>query len=553
MGTVDETARPPDPTNRQLEGGIERNPATAGASHPPSPAPPASDLSPRRQHPALIFLGTIRQLRGLALPLVILLVSGGGRSEGPFLALGGLLAIGGLVSQAVAWWEFRYEVTGGELRVVSGILSKRERLVPLERIQAVDLDETPLQRLFGVVGLRIETAAGGSAGSDVSLLALSKGEAERLRARISLTRPTSRSTDGSSGTPATLADRTPGVTSAADAGVHLIRRIGTGELLVAGATSGRVGPALAVLSFAFQLVDDVLPETFWERIALGAPGWTLRGLITTVLVVAIGAWLLAIGSTALTFGGFELRRDGDNLLVAYGLLDRRRRTIPVARIQAVAVSEGLLRRPFGLAAVRFESAGYGKDTAESGVLFPLLRRSEVPALLEAACPTFATSLDPSVLTPLPARAAGRYALAGVWPLLGLAGVGVILAAGLPMLRWWWGLLPLAVTPLAAASGLIGFRATGWTVDAQERLVVRGGGIERVTAIVPRRRIQRRAVNQDFLQRRAALASFAAAVASGGAGGRLRVEHLDAADADRLLFSLAVSRTTATSTKRVVAD
>lgn len=550
---TDETTRLSEQTDPKSDGDVGPNPAPAGAKDPPSPVDPAFDLSPRRQHPALIFLGTIRQLRGFALPLIVLLVTGRGRNEAPLLAIGGILAVVGLVAQTLVWWGFRYEVTRGELRVVSGILSKRERFVPLERIQAVDVDETPLQRLFGIVGLRVETAAGGSAGSDVSLQALSKSEAEHLRARLSLTRPTTRPTDGRPGTPPAPAGGTLDTGATAGASGLLIRRTGTGELLVAGATSGRIGPALAVFSFAFQLVDDVVPESFWDRIAMGAPGWSLRGLITFALVVAVGAWLLAIASTALTFGGFELRRDGDRLLVAYGLLDRRRRTIPVARIQAVAVSEGLLRRPFGLAAVRFESAGYGKDTAESGVLFPLLRRSEVPALLEAACPAFATSLDPSVLNALPRRAAPRYALAGVWPVLGLTGVAVAIATALPVLRWWWGLLPLAATPLAAASGLMGYRAAGWTLDAQERFVVCGGGLERVTSIVPRHRLQRRSVDQSFLQLRAALASFATAVASGGAGGRLRIEHLDAAVANRLLFTLAGSRPAATSPTSVVAD
>ena len=551
---ADETTRSPEhpgPPNDGPDGGHRPFPSDAGV--PSSLTDPVGDVALRRQHPALIFLGAIRQVRGLAVPLVILLFTGGGRGEAPFLVIGGILAVVGLVVQGLAWWQFRYEVTGGELRVFSGLLSKRERFVPLERIQAVDLSETPLQRLFGVVGLRIETAAGGSTGSDVALEALSKGEAERLRARLAHARQVSIPTDGQPLVPAGEIGPTPVPRTGTVTTGHLLRRIGTAELLVAGATSGRVGPALAVFSFAFQLVDDVLPESFWERIAMGAPGWTLRGLITIVLVVAVGAWLLAIGSTALTFGGFELRRDGDRLLVAYGLLDRRRRTIPVARIQAVGISEGLLRRPFGLAAVRFESAGYGKDTAESGVLFPLLRRSEVPALLEAACPAFATSLDPSVLQPLPSRAAPRYVLAGVWSLVGLTGVALAIAAALPALRWWWGLLPLAATPLGALTGLMGYRAAGWTIDMEERLVIRGGGVDRVTSIVPRRRLQRRSVEQGLLQRRAGLASFAASVASGGAGGRLRIEHLDADVADRLLFALVRKSPTDTPAEQAAAD
>ena len=495
-----------------------------------------------RQHPAWILLSALRQLRGLALPFAVLLISGGRREEEWILVVSGLLTAIGVIVRTVAWWQFRYEVAEGELRVRSGLLARRERFVPLERIQAVDVSEAPLQRLFGVVGVRIETAAGGSADADVRLEAVSRAEAERLRDRLAVARrtgglPTPGATDASSAGPVLASHRPRTI----DGEGQLIRKLTAGELLTVGATSGRIGPALAVLSFAFQVVDDLVPDEFWERIAMNPPGWSLRGLITITVVVGLGAWLLAIASTVLTFGGFELRREGDRLLVAHGLLERRRRSIPLARVQAVAISEGLLRQPFGLAAVRFESAGYGKDTAESGILFPLLRRAEVPALLAATCPSFAAPLDPPDLAGPPRRARRRYVLAGIWPLLGLTAVAVGVAAVAPWLGWRWGLVPLALAPLAALHGQRRFRDAGWAIAPPELLVVRAGGLERVTTIIPRRRLQRRSLSQDVLQRRARLASFEAAVASGGAGGRVRLDHLDEAAAFDLLDRLGTGR------------
>jgi putative membrane protein len=294
-----------------------------------------------------------------------------------------------------------------------------------------------------------------------------------------------------------------------------------------------------VLGFAAQLADDVLPEAMWERIVTSLPGVTVLGLLTVAGVVAVFAWLLAIASTALTFGGFELRRDGDRLLVSHGLLERRRRSIPGARIQAITVGEGLLRQPFGLAALRFESAGYGTDTPESGVLFPLLRRAEVPALLAAAVPAYAAPLDPAALAPPPPRARRRYVLPPMVSPLLLAAAGAAVAAAVPWLRWWWGLAPLALAPIAALHGWLRFRDTGWRLVDGGLFVARTGGIERVTTIVARRRLQRRSVAQDPFQRRADLASFDVAVASGGAGGRVRLDHLDAGVAAGLLDALGV--------------
>jgi len=490
------------------------------------------DVPPRRQHPAWIVLSVVRSLRAFALPLVILLFTGGREGEAWFLAVGGGLAAVGVASRALAWWQFRYEVTGGELRVRSGVLARQERFVPLERIQAVDVGETPLQRVFGVVGLKIETAAGGAAGSDVTLEALTRADADALRARLGAGR---RGVAAASGA---VAQPEAAVTGLRADGGELLRRLSMGELVAAGATSGRIGPALAVISFGFQLVDDVVPDWFWERVAMEGPGLSLRGIVTAAAIIATAAWLLAVGSTVLTYGGFELRRDGDRLQVSYGLLDRRRSTIPSGRVQAVTVAEGLLRQPFGRATVRVESAGYGKDTAESGILFPFLRRAEVSELLRRAGLDFAVPLDATPLAPLPDRARRRYAVQrGALSLVWLAGVLVAVAAVVPRAPWWWGLAPLALVPFAALYGVLCFRDSGWALDEAGRFVVRGRAVARVTTITAPRRLQRREVVRGPLQRRAHLATLRAAVASGGGGGHFALVHLDEGEAFGLLGRL----------------
>ena len=497
-----------------------------------------NSLGPKRLHPTWIVLGLIRTVRAFALPLVIFLVSGRGGEQGYFFLIAGGIALAGAGVRAAMWWMLRYEIAGGELRVRSGVIARQERSVPLERIQAVDSSESVLQRMLGVVQIRIETAAGGGRGSDVTLEALSRADAATLRDRLGAARRVAN--------PMALPDEGPPVGSAAvvplaspnlDRAGALIRAITPGELLAAGATSGRVGPALAILFAAYQVADDVLPNRIWETLAMSAPGLTVRGLLLTAGIVGVGAWLLAMVSTVLTFGGFELRREGDRLHLSSGLLDRRRSTIPIGRVQAVTISEGMLRQPFGWASVRIESAGYGKDTAESGVLFPLIRCSEIPALLRQVVPDFAAAIDRERLQALPTRARQRYAMAEVWPLLVLTLVLSAVAAATDWFGWRWGVLPLVGVPLAALYGLIAFRDTGWTIDGDDRLIVRSRQVARFTTITPRRRLQRRSVDQNPLQRRARLATFRAAVASGGGGGQIEIKHVDELEAVDLLGRL----------------
>ncbi len=487
----------------------------------------------RRLHPAWIVLRAIHSLRAFAIPIVVLLVSRGQNGDRGFLAVGGGLALLGIASRTLEWWRFRYELSAGELRVYSGLLARQERFVPVERIQSVDVTESPLQRLFRVVGVRIETAAGGSS-ADVVLGAVTRTEAESLRRRLGDGRPLTAGESPAAAGPGT-------VVSTGDGMGRLIRRLSFRDLLIAGATSGRVGPALAVVSFGFQLFDDIVPDSWWRRFAMHTPAWTVRGALSLLVVVAVGAWLLAVASTILTYGGFELRRDGDRLLIRYGLLDRRRSSIPLSRIQAVTMTEGLLRQPFRLAAVRVESAGYGKGAAESGILFPLLPRSAVPDLLAAACPAYAVPLHELRLHQPPSRARQRYILGGVWRWLGLAFVATGVAALLPSVEWRWGLVALAAVPFAALLGWLRFHDSGWIIDAADRLVVRGRQMARETTVASRQRLQLRAIEQNPFQRRARLATFRAATASRGPGGRVELLHLDETVAMDLLDRLGPPR------------
>ena len=472
--------------------------------------------APRRLHPAAMLIGALKTIRrslsAFVFPGVAFLVSQGFSVRTIVLVFFGAL----LVAVVAALWGFlswratTYEVTGGAFRLRQGVLQKNERTIPLGHVQSVDTVQGVIQRLFGVVEVRIETAGGGSAEPDAALSALSRADAGILRREV----------EGFGMEPVT--DET---------GPAILRRLSTRELLIAGATSGQIGVALSLLAVFSQLFDDVFSETFARHLVESLAPRSLGAVLLLLLVFALVSWLLAIGGTVLSHAGFTLSRDGDFLYIKRGLLERREATIPLARIQAVRVVEGVLRQPFGLASLRVESAGYGEDAGVSTFLFPLLPRHEVQALLRDAVPEFA--VEPP-LNRLPRRALRRYILRACAPALVLAAAGTLisfLAFGTAL-----GLLAIFVLPLFALYGWLRFEDAGWMLEA-DRLVVRSRGLARTTAIAPRRRLQSRSVSQSPFQRRIRLATFGTEVASGSGGTALEVTDLDAGSAEALAWNL----------------
>ncbi len=481
--------------------------------------PPAPGL--RRLHPAAMLLEAIKMVRrgvsAIVIPGIAFLASQGFSTTTMALLLLGLVVVAVLAAVwgFLSWRATTYEVSGGAFRLRRGVLQKSERTIPLDHVQSVDTVQGVIQRLFGVVEVRVETAGGGASEPDAALSAVSREAADGLRREL----------EGGAGTP---------VETDEAAGPTVLRSLGTRELLIAGATSGQIGVALSVIAVASQLFDDVLSETLTRRLIEVAAPRSVTAVLVLVFAVGLFAWLLAIAGTVLAHAGFTLSRDGDFLYVRRGLLERREATIPLSRIQAIRIVEGSLRQPFGLATLRVESAGYGEEAGVSTVLFPLLPRSEVEEFLRHAAPEFAGL---PTLRPIPARAFRRYVFRAVVPALPLV---VALASALyfvaqaPLVL---ASLPLLLVVPAAAYGWLCYRAAGWAFE-DDRLVVRFRRFSRTTAVATRRRLQSREVVRSPFQRRVRLATFRAQVASGGGGSVLAVTDLEAASAESLVGDLS---------------
>jgi putative membrane protein len=284
------------------------------------------------------------------------------------------------------------------------------------------------------------------------------------------------------------------------------------------------------------------------------------GIALVVGALAAAALLISFLGAIVAFSGFTLVRDGDRLRIRRGLLARRAASVPLSRVHAVNLVEGVLRRPFGLVSVSMETAGYRKEAAAAQTLLPLVRMRDAQALLAEFVPWTAEGPagprpGPAEPTPGPAasspgsaerkpgaagpdrprardlhrppdRARRRYALP---PAVAGALLGTALAVPLPAV---WPAVP-ALALLGATDGLLRFRSAGWSEDGA-RLVVRGRAIARRTLIARTDRLQEHGLRASPLQRRAALADFVAAVGSGRRG---RIRHLDVSVAKALFERL----------------
>jgi putative membrane protein len=460
----------------------------------------------RRLHPAGILVYALATLREAAIPLLaVFLVGGlgGGFDERALLRGVGFAAAGAVFAAAAGylrWHTTTWWVSEEGIHRRSGLVSIKETDVPLGRIQSLDVEQGPLQRAFAVHSLHVQTGGGGAKG-EIVLEALARADVERLRELAAARR-------------SPVAAPEPG----------LERRLGRRGLLVAALTAGQLGVLLPVLAAAGQLGQSLFDEQRGSEAIGLLPDAASEWALAAAVLLAV-AWLLSMLGSIVAFAGFRVSREGDRLRIRRGLLARREATVPVVRVRAVEVVEGLLRRPLGLAALRMEVIGHAEEAAPAKTLFPLLALRDVRAFLDELLPELADDLDR--LEPPPRRARRRYLLP---PLVLAALVGAPLWAFAGAGPW-----PLAVALAAAAGyGAAQFRAAGWRLE-DGRLATRALRVARITVLAPAARRESHSIGQTPLQRRGDLADLEVAF---GKQTSARVRHLDAATAAALWERIA---------------
>ncbi|MEU1706013.1 PH domain-containing protein [Streptomyces sp. NPDC005706] len=300
----------------------------------------------------------------------------------------------------LSWWFTHFAVTGGELRIRTGLLFRRTAHIRLERIQAVDVTRPLLARVAGVAKLRIDVV--GAAKKD-ELAFLGEREARALRAEL-LAR-------AAGFAPATA--REVGEAPAREL-LRVPPRALVLSLLLTGATWGSLAAALVVpplLWFATHSVWTVLATALP---LLGAAGASSAGRFVTEYDWSVG-------------------ESPDGLRIDRGLLDRAHETVPPGRVQTVRIVEPLLWRRLGWVRVELDVAG-----SDNSVLVPVAPRAVAESVIARVLP--------GVTVPAaPARPPGRarWCLPVWWRGHGLAVTDAVFAARHGLLRRRLSLVPHA--------------------------------------------------------------------------------------------------------------
>ncbi|WP_141433276.1 PH domain-containing protein [Bacillus sp. 03113] len=447
----------------------------------------------KRLHPIAAVSGTLKQLKEMLLPFIFLVVFGSkGTNWDLYISIGAVVII--LISGILSWLRFSYRIEERELRIEYGVYIKKKRYIPFEKIQSIDLSEGILHRPFGLVKVKVETAGSGLEAEAV-LSAVTKQEAQRIQEVFSLIKKGEKQREED--------ERAEEVDTE-----EIIYKITTPQLFLLASSSGGVGVVISAVAAFVSQFDEIIP---YRKIFRGLENFISSGIMVVSFMVFLGfviAWLIALTGTMIKYAQFTVKKVENEFIISRGLLEKRQLTIPLHRIQAIRISENLLRQPIGYASVFVESAGGSvKNQESSKILFlPIVKKSSIPQLLESFLPDY--QLQPQI-SPAPKRALKRYLFCS-----SLFAIPITLAAIIFFRPY--GYFSLLFLLIVTIWSYFNYKDAGWGLNEMQ-LTLRYRFLIKHTVMMQKNKIQSMEFQTGYFQNQRDLATIRAVVGSGVGG------------------------------------
>lgn len=478
-------------------------------------------FEPRRLHPISAVINFVKTLKDAALPLIIVFVLNGNILSGdveliPLLIWAGVLILV-LGSGIIRWLRFTYRMEEGELRIEHGLIFRKKRYIPIDRIQSLDFSEGIFHRPLNLVKVSVETAGStGTQGAEAELTAIHRKEADELETLIFQEKHKTNEEgqevveDEEEITPPTR-EKVYGMTMK--------------DIVWMAVTSGGAGVVISGVAVFFSQFMDLIPLGSIYREVLD---WIQIGFLVvafSVFLILLIAYGISIIMTIFRYAYFSVYLDADDLIITRGWLEKKQMTIPLNRIQGIRIDENLIRQPLGYASVTLISAGGSvlKGDEHQLKLLPMIKKREIEGVIQKILSDYQIGSD---FKQPPKRSLYRYLIRHAW-------FGFLAAIPLSIFFFPYGMLSIIAGLFLLVLGWLAYHDAGWKIN-DHQLTLRSRTIIKQTYVMKKYRIQAASGTQSFFQRRASLSSVRMTLKSGSGGAVAHCYYLEEDDTNQVL-------------------
>ena len=301
-------------------------------------------------------------------------------------------------------------------------------------------------------------------------------------------------------------------------------RMSQKDLLILASTSGGVGVFFSGLAVFVSQFSELIPyETIYNEITMFIRFGAIL-IALAVFFVLLVAWIVSVAITFINNYNFTIRVEDEDIIITRGLLEKKKITIPLSRIQGLRIVENPLRQLIGYATVIVDSAGGSMAEKDEKIrLLPLIKKDQITPILVQIFPNY--EFETSFTRAPKSSRKFFYRLDFLWM--------IPVAVAVSYFFFPFGLLSLLLFPLSFLRGAWQHKTAGYWLD-EKQLVVQYRQISRVSLWVEKKRIQAMTERTTYFQKKADVSSIMITIKSGVAGSIATIPHIEKVDTDSLM-------------------
>ena len=279
-----------------------------------------------------------------------------------------------------------YELTETEIKCNRGVFFRKRSVLEYKKIHAINKKQGIFQRIFGIAVLTVDSGSTNTSHqAEITVIEKAKTVDALLKQLNTLKENGAQNVEEAS-------QKEDVLLSDSDSLYNFTSKKKMLYTLINIASTAFFTAFFGVLSI---IVIGVCKLTL-QLDSLGTWGqYFLFSLLITLGVMLLLSAFSFIGcmiNSFVRYHKFTVTKQGNNIQISYGLLEKHTNAFSYDRIKAVKISQGIVQRLLGFASIKLEVIGYttngDNDSAELGVLVPFCKYDEISEILRKVLPDY---------------------------------------------------------------------------------------------------------------------------------------------------------------------
>ncbi|MBO0993198.1 PH domain-containing protein [Bacillus sp. SD088] len=313
-------------------------------------------------------------------------------SESSFIKYGRMvfLVVVGLMffSTIYKWFTHKYKLDNQAFHLYKGLFNKSERTIPFSKIQNIHHRTSFIHRIFHLTSVRFETAMTDE-DANIKFEVISQTEAERIEAHL-------KSADQEIEDQNHEFDDSEVEVKHPESNRTIHFQATKKDILKASFSSLSFLVLIPLIGSFYYKINEVFhvegtAQGFFEKLI---SSWWIMTIIVIVLVIASATF--GVVRTYLKYGKYEISSDSNLIYITRGVIDETAFSISKEKVQAIEITQSLMKRLLGLAEVKLTSAGNlrsEEDTLEVNTLYPFLPVNKAYKMVSEILPSYAITQE----------------------------------------------------------------------------------------------------------------------------------------------------------------